>query len=97
MPLIKETAMESDDRIRSSNGVVCCLREIGDGNLRLVLDDVTNDKKDTSGHWEHDAVFTWKDFDENEITNLSVSNEVLADFGLNILTRLVARRKHGAA
>jgi hypothetical protein len=49
--------METDDDIRSDSGVVCCLRELGNGKLRLVLDDVSNERKTTSGTWEHIVFF----------------------------------------
>ncbi len=85
--------MEADDSIRSDSGVVCCLRELGDGKLRLVLDDLSNKSKTTSGPWEHIVVFTWQDFPEQEIMELKVSEKKLAEFGFNVLARLVALRK----
>jgi hypothetical protein len=86
--------METDDMIRSCSGVVCCLRELADGKLRLVLDDVANDHKTTSGHWKHHILFTWKDFEAKEIDELRLSEKELASFGFSILARLVALRHH---
>jgi hypothetical protein len=86
--------MELDDGIRSVSGVVCCRREIGEGKLRLTLDDVVNKDKSTIGHWKHYSLFTWKDFDEQEMLNLKVSENKLAEFGFNVFVRLLAQREH---
>jgi hypothetical protein len=82
--------MEADDGIRSNSGVVWCLRELGKGKLGLVLDDVSNESKMTSGPWEHSVLFTWQDFDEKEIMELELSEKNLAEIGFNVLARLVA-------
>jgi hypothetical protein len=89
--------METDDRVRSNNGVVCCLRDLGNGKVRLVLDDVANEGESTSGSWSHHLLFTWKDFEAQEIDELKLSESELAGFGFNILARLVAYRKHPPA
>ena len=88
--------MSSDDSIRSSAGVVCCLRELPNGQLRLVLDDVANQSESTSGPWEHRVLFTWKDFEARAIDSLELSESELAAFGHSVLARLVAYRKHPA-
>lgn len=86
--------MEGDDRKRGSCGVVCSLREIGNGRLRLVLDDVKNESGFMPGHWKHHVLFTWKDYEVGQIVDLKLSEKQLAGFGFNVLARLVALRKH---
>jgi len=86
--------METDDLVRSHSGVVCCLRELPNGKLRLVLDDVANESETASGRWKHHVLFTWKDFEAQEIDELKLSEKELASFGFNILARLVALRQH---
>jgi hypothetical protein len=86
--------MEADDFIRSNIGVVCSLKELESGQLRLVLDDVANSSKSTSGSWSHHVLFTWKDFAAQEIDDLTLTEKELAGFGYSILARLVAYRKH---
>lgn len=86
--------MAVDDQKRGNDGVVCSLREIESGRLRLVLDDVKNEGKGNRGPWAHHVVFTFKDFDVEEIDNLQLSETELAEFGFNVLARLVALRKH---
>lgn len=86
--------MDTDDRVRSRSGVVCCLREIDGGKLRLVVDDVMQEGDSNPRSWKHHTLFTWKDFDARDIDELKLSEEELASFGFSILARLVALRKH---
>lgn len=86
--------MTTDDRSRPGSGVVCSIKDLGDGKVRLVLDDVANDKQSTSGAWKHHTLFTWKDYDRTAIEDFKVSEKELAEFGFNLLARLVALRKH---
>jgi len=85
---------ETDDSMRSIAGVVCSLRDLPNGQLRLVLDDVANESKSTVGPWAHRIVFTWKDFAAQEIEDLTLSEAELAAFGHSVLARLIAYRKH---
>jgi hypothetical protein len=82
--------MKVDDGIRSNKGVICSLRKTDVDTFRLVLDDVTSEKIKTSAQWTHECLFTWKDFDKRQITDLKVSQKDLAEIGFNILARLVA-------
>ena len=86
--------METDDGIRGNSGVVCSLRDIGDGKVRLILDDVSNSSSSTKGDWKHEVVFTWKDYDKKEIEEYELSDKELADFGYNLLVRLAVLHKH---
>jgi hypothetical protein len=88
---------ESDDSIRSPAGVVCCLRDLPNGQVRLVLDDVANESSSTLDPWTHRVLFTWKDFGSKEIDDLALSERELAGFGHSVLARLVAYRKHPAS
>jgi hypothetical protein len=85
--------MGTDDSIRASTGVVCCLRELPSGEVRLTIDDVANQSSRTSGPWEHRALFTSKDFKAKAIAGLQLSKHELAELGFNVLARLVAHGK----
>ena len=85
---------QKDDSVRSVAGVVCCLRELPNGQVRLVLDDVENESSTTVGPWNHRVVFTWKDFEAKQIADLALSEKELAGFGHSVLARLVAYREH---
>lgn len=86
--------METDDFVRSSAGVVCGLRDLPNGRVRLVLDDVANESESNLGPWGHRVLFTWKDFEAQDIDGLRLSEKELADFGHSVLSRLVAYRQH---
>lgn len=88
--------METDDSIRAPTGVVCCLRELPSGEIRLTIDDVANQSSRTSGPWEHRALFTHKDFEAKAIVGLQISEHELAELGFNIFARLFARGKDSA-
>jgi hypothetical protein len=95
MPLKeKENKMETDDGVRTNSGVVCSLRELPGGKFRLVLDDVSNPKNSTKGAWNHEIVFTWKDYDKKELEEHNLSEKELADIGFNLLARLLAHKSH---
>ena len=80
--------METDDGLRGRSGVVCSLRDIGDGKVRLILDDVSNTSSSTKDDWKHEVVFTWKDYEKKKIEEYELSDKELADFGYNLLARL---------
>jgi len=86
--------VETDDLIRSSVGVVCGLRDLPNGRVRLVLDDVANESASSRGPWLHHVLFTWRDFEAQKIDDLNLSEKELAEFGFNVLARLVAYRQH---
>ena len=89
--------MEVDDQRRGGGGVVCSLRELGEGRIRLVLDDVKNEGGSAQGPWKHHVLFTFKDFNVEEIVNLQLSERELSEFGFHILARLAALREHPIA
>ena len=86
--------MEGDDRKRGSSGVVCSLMEIGNRRLRLILDDVKNENGSMQGPWKYHVLYTWKDYKIDQIADLKLSEKELAEFGFNVLARLVALREH---
>lgn len=86
--------MAVDDQKRGRDGVVCSLHQTESGRLRLVLDDVKNEANGKPGVWTHHVLYTFKDFDVEEIENLQLSEAELAEFGFAVLARLVALRKH---
>jgi hypothetical protein len=70
-------------------GVVCCLADLPDGGLRVVLDDVR--KEGTSNAWVYECLFTFKDYPPGSLEDLAALPESeLANFGLYVLARLLA-------
>jgi len=86
--------MDQNHGERNSSGVVCCLLDLGDGVTRLILDDVSNSQSKTASMWKHEVLFTWKDLPTEKVNDISLSDKELADFGYQILARLVAQQRH---
>jgi len=84
--------MDTDDSNCASTGVVCYLQELPSGEVRLTIDDVANQSSCASGPWERRALFTRRDFQAKAIAELQLSEHELAEFGFNVLARLVANR-----
>jgi hypothetical protein len=82
--------VEVDDRKRKARGAVCSLQETENGRHR----DVKNEGGAKQVPWRYHVIFTFKDFDSDEIENFQLSEKELAEFGFNVLARLVALRKH---
>jgi hypothetical protein len=83
-----------DDRERFGSGVVCSILDLGDGKVRLILDDVANSTGSVTGVWKHRSLYTCKDFLRADIDDLKISDQELAELGFSLLARLVALRKH---
>ena len=86
--------MNIDEKKRDSSGVVCSLLDIGDGTTRVILDDVSNSSESVQGVWKHEVLFTYKDLDSLDFSELQLNEKDLAAFGYSILARLTALQKH---
>jgi len=69
-------------------GVLCSLAELPDGSRRLVLDDLK--RSDMPQTWRCHSLFTFKDYDPGTLAPGTLSEQELADFGFQVLTRLLA-------
>jgi hypothetical protein len=69
-------------------GVLCSLAELPDGSMRLVLDDLK--RTDEPQTWRYQSLFTFKDYGPGKLDPASRSEKELADFGYNVLVRLLA-------
>lgn len=71
-------------------GVICSLAEHPDGSLRVILDDAAR-MNGEPGRWAYKNLFTFKDYPAGELNDLAaLSQAELADFGFNVLLRLLA-------
>jgi len=86
--------MGTDNGIRGKNGVVLSLLDLGNNKLRIVMDDVSNQSGSNKEPWKHEIVVTWKDYDEKEILDNTLSDEELAGLGAYVVARLAATKKH---
>lgn len=75
---------------RGRAGVVCSLVEVEDGSVRITLDDVERAEEGTPMVWRHKAFFTRKAYSAGAAELEALSDAELAEFGFNILARLLA-------
>lgn len=75
-----------DDETRGDVGVVVSLVDRGDGQVRLVFDDVVADGPQRL--WRHHVLFTTRDCDRAGPQDLALTDEQLRDIGWNLVTRL---------
>jgi hypothetical protein len=80
---------DQDNADRDESGVICYLREQGEGKIRLVLDDAFTSTA-SQQVWEIKRLFTWRDFDQAAFFSTEFSERDLADIGLALVTRLAA-------
>lgn len=83
--------MKQDDRVRSSNGVVACLREVDGNKLRLIFDDVVTNNPHHPVDWKTEMLFTFNDYDKKQMSSLSLTKEDYAMIGENLVIRLLVR------
>ncbi|WP_115563416.1 hypothetical protein [Xanthomonas arboricola] len=81
--------MESSQKASVKDmAVLCSLAELPDRSFRVILDDARKGRE--LGTWVSDSLFTFKDYPPGCLNNLaSVSEAELADFGYNLLARLL--------
>jgi hypothetical protein len=79
-----------DDRTRSQKGVVACLRKIGNGTSRLILDDVTSDSLTNPIAWSFECFYTWRDYSDTDLDQMNLSDREYQIIGQNLVARLLA-------
>jgi len=86
--------MEFDDKIRDGNGVVICLRDMGNGTSRLFFDDVSADRRANPISWsyEHFCTFT-PEFENAVLDGMTLSTEDFERIGVAVVARLLALTK----
>jgi hypothetical protein len=83
--------MDVDDRIRSKNGVVICLRDMGDGTSRLFLDDVRADGERNPLNWGYEYFYTFTPALPNtELEAMDLPTDQFQQIGEAIVARLLA-------
>ena len=83
--------MEYDDKIRTNLGLAICLRDMGNGNSRIFMDDVKSDKQELPINWKHNYFYTFTP----EIKNIAIDEMKLSDsefqkIGAAVVARLLA-------
>lgn len=83
--------MDKDDKIRSKEGLVICLRDMGNGKSRLFMDDVKSDNQEPPASWRHHCFYTYTPELENEaLKNMQLTDRQFQDIGAAVVARLLA-------
>ena len=81
---------DADDTIRSTVGVVACLRDVGNGTSRLTLDDVSGDGTNNPVAWTFSTFFTARDYENGALDQMGLSASEYQAIGENLVARLLA-------
>ena len=79
-----------DDTIRSQKGVVACLRNMGNGTSKLILDDVSGDSVTNPIAWSFESFYTWRDYNDEDLDEMTLSESEYQMIGENLIARLLA-------
>jgi len=84
---------EVDDGTRGEVGVVVSAVEQGAGRVRLIFDDVVAEGRPLPQNWRPVVLFTWNEYDESALSEMSLSTDEFAAIGEMVVARLQALRK----
>jgi hypothetical protein len=82
---------ETDDTIRSHEGVVACLRDNGDGTSKLIFDDVDANSTTNPIQWSFSCFYTWGNYSDSDLNQMKLSPQEYQAIGENLVARLLAR------
>jgi hypothetical protein len=82
---------DRNDLRRAEIGLAVCLVDEENGDLRLVLDDVTHD----GSAWKDLSFYTHKRYPKKKLLQFGLSEQELAEIGFAVIARLVAGRPPG--
>lgn len=83
--------MEYDDRIRSVNGLVICLRDMGNGTSRLFFDDVRGNQEANPIAWSYQTFYTFtSEFENAALDSMALFPSQFEQIGAAVVARLLA-------
>ena len=83
--------MERDDKIRSTMGVVVCLRDMANGTSRLFVDDVKANQECNPVNWSYDCFFTFTpELLNTQLDTMQLSDTQFQQIGAAVVARLLA-------
>jgi hypothetical protein len=81
---------EMDDGTRPAFGVVVSLLNVGDGQSRLIMDDVRSQNPVRATAWDFDAFYTHKAHDNAALDDMALTDDTYRDIGVALVARLLA-------
>jgi hypothetical protein len=82
--------LETDDRKRSTLGVVVSLLDLGNGTCRITLDDVRSESPQRETPWQFDLFYTHKRLGSQQLDAMSLPAREYQGLGEAVLARLLA-------
>jgi hypothetical protein len=83
----KESARES----RAKEGIVVGLKDLGDDQSRLTIDDViADDPEAESPVWRHKVFYTTNTYPNDALEKMALSEKDFAQIGVAVVARLLA-------
>ena len=87
-------SQETDSTHRAKEGIVICLRDLGDGRSRLIFDDVVADDPAARERiWRHKVFFTHNAYSNDHLDSMELSDQQFQDIGEAVVARLLAINK----
>jgi hypothetical protein len=83
-------SFEMDDGVRPNLGVVVSLLDRGDGQSRLIMDDVRSQSPIRATVWEFEAFYSHKTHDNARLDEMTLSDDEYRDIGVSLMARLLA-------
>jgi len=83
-------SFEIDDGTRPGLGVVVSLLDRGDGQSRLIMDDVRSQSRVRATAWDFDAFYTHKSHDNAVLDDMALTDDDYRGIGIALVARLLA-------
>lgn len=89
-------AHETDSGHRAKEGVVVCLRDLGDGHSLLIFDRVVADDPDAPERvWSHKVFSTHNVYPNDRLDFMGLSDQQFQEIGEIVVAQLLAINKRG--
>ena len=80
-----------DEGKRPGLGVVVSLLDVGNGQSRIIMDDVRSQRPVRETSWNFDVFYTHQLHDNATLDEMALSDEVYRDIGIALVARLLAQ------
>jgi hypothetical protein len=84
---------ENDDGKRPSLGVIVSLLDLGNGNSRIIMDDVRSQNPVRETSWDFDVFYTHQTHDNGSLDDMTLSDDAYQCIGVALVARLLALNK----
>jgi hypothetical protein len=86
-------SFDMDSGKRPRLGVVVSLLDIGNGQSRLIMDDVRSQNPVRETSWNFDLFYTHQSHDNSTLDEMALSDDTYRDIGVALVSRLLALNK----